>query len=507
MTTRSANPGPGGWALEWEDRLLLPAIVLLPWAFGGVEIWAFRSAALLLVLGAAVALVRHGPAGWGLDRGARWLLPALLLGVWAAIQLIPLPSPMIRLLSPGAHRIYADSFPTGDADASTVGGLGPFEQRALRLVPEAAAHPLPTGAGESLEVEAPACLTRSWRTLSLEPSATGERLAWYVALLLGFLVVRRRVANPRIRGIYLGALLVTFAALAVFGLIQNQTWNGRIYWLRRPRGETLPFGPYVNPNHFAGVMELAVPVLAAFGWSRLRRSGRAAVYEGPFAGAAIAGAACVAAGLATASKLGAGLIVLGLVSVMVFGARSFRVRAWLAGAVLLLAAAVAGLMVETDLGSRVASYVARARGGDVLEARGALWLAGREMFLDFPLTGAGFGAFPEVFFRYTPPGALARFAQAHNDYVEVLLEGGMIGMALLAWLIVGFSVRAWRGLLALEPAERLVPLGVLIGVSALSTHAFFEFPHQMPGNALLFVTMCAFLVPADGRSAAPASGR
>jgi hypothetical protein len=39
---------------------------------------------------------------------------------------------------------------------------------------------------------------------------------------------------------------------------------------------------------------------------------------------------------------------------------------------------------------------------------------------------------------------------------------------------------------------------MLIGVLAMSIHAFFEFPHQMPANALLFVTMCALLVPAGG---------
>jgi O-antigen ligase len=480
---------PGGGRLDWEDYLLLSTIVLLPWAFGGVEIWAFRSAAFLIALSAAIALMRDGAAGWGLaDRRAFWLLPAFLLGLWGLLQVTPLPPQLLQLLSPTAHQFHVASS----------GGLAALEDAALQRVPEASAHPFHGGAEEKLEIAVPACMERSWRTLSLQPSATGERLGWYVALLLAFLLVRRRTARSWRHAVYLGALLVTFAALALFGLIQDQTWNGKIFWLREPRSASLPFGPYVNPNHFVGVMELAVAALAAFGWSRLRRSGRAALYQASFAGAGIAGVACVLAGLASASKLGAVLIAVELLVLVAIGARTLRARLWLVGIVLLLAASVTGLLLESDLGTRVASYVARAEGGDLLEGREAIWLAGGAMFRDFPLTGAGFGAFQEVFLRYTPPGALARYAQAHNDYLEVLLDGGLIAIVLIAWLVVAFALRVRKGLRTMDDERRLVAIGMLIGVLAMSIHAFFEFPHQMPANALLFVTMCALLVPAGG---------
>ena len=58
--------------LETEDWLLLAAVLLLPWAFGGVEVWAYRPASLLIALAAAVALVKRGAAGLGLNRRSRW---------------------------------------------------------------------------------------------------------------------------------------------------------------------------------------------------------------------------------------------------------------------------------------------------------------------------------------------------------------------------------------------------------------------------------------------------
>ena len=77
--------------LGLEDYLLLAAVLLLPWAFGGVDIWAYRGAAFLLVGSAAVSLWKEGWSGWGLRRGAGWLLPAFLLAGWGALQLVPLP--------------------------------------------------------------------------------------------------------------------------------------------------------------------------------------------------------------------------------------------------------------------------------------------------------------------------------------------------------------------------------------------------------------------------------
>ena len=72
--------------LGLEDFLLLGAILLLPWAFGGVEIWAYRGAAFLIAIAASIVLAKRGWAGIGLGQSL-WLLPAVLLGVWAVAMI------------------------------------------------------------------------------------------------------------------------------------------------------------------------------------------------------------------------------------------------------------------------------------------------------------------------------------------------------------------------------------------------------------------------------------
>jgi O-antigen ligase len=120
------------------------------------------------------------------------------------------------------------------------------------------------------------------------------------------------------------------------------------------------------------------------------------------------------------------------------------------------------------------------------------------MFRDFPITGSGFGSFAEVFARYQPAGAARRWSHAHNDYVEVLLGGGLVAALLVLWLLVGFARQVIRSVPSREPIS-LGRLGLIIGVASLTVHAFFDFNHQIPANALLWLLCCALLVAVNRR--------
>ena len=122
-----------------------------------------------------------------------------------------------------------------------------------------------------------------------------------------------------------------------------------------------------------------------------------------------------------------------------------------------------------------------------------MWQAGTEMLRDFPVTGAGFGTFREVFPQYLPPGALSRWAHAHNDYLEVLLDGGGVALFLLLWLVWGYASRVVQ---VLRRSAPISPghLGMVLGVVSLAIHASMDFNHQIPANALLFVTMGALIL-------------
>jgi O-antigen ligase len=259
-----------------------------------------------------------------------------------------------------------------------------------------------------------------------------------------------------------------------------------------------PFGPYFNPTNFAAVMELAVPALAGYAWSRVRRTGREAFAERRFVLSAVGAVLCLAAGLAAASKLAALLIVVFLVLLGLIGVRGLVMRLWLLGGTVVAATSGIFLLQATRLGERVQSFLQSAESGHLLEGRLVVWRACKEMILDFPLTGAGFGAFAEMFGHYQARGARARWSQAHNDYLEVLVDGGAIAAVLVLLLSWGYLRRAL-------PAVRrkgeisVARLGLLLGVVSLALHGFVDFNHQIPANALLFVTVAALTLSEEGK--------
>ncbi len=478
--------------LEAEDYLLLLAVLLLPWAFGGVEIWAYRSASLLIAAGAAVAIAKHGAAGLGLGRGRGklWLLPALLLAGWAAVQVVPLPPQAIGVLSPEADRIYRATFPGYDGHP-VEDVVAALEQDALQRVEEAGTV-APTGSSDfRMEVGG---RWSGWRTLSLQPGATVERLFWFLALLMGFLLVLERTSDLERWRIYRTLILGMFVMLAMVGLVQAATWNGKILWIREAPERTHPFGPYINPTNFGGAMEIAVAWMAGYTWAKFRRPEGATLWRSIAPVAAGATALCFIAALASASKAVAVLVVVSLSLMCLVAVRGGRQRLGAVAVLLMIWGGAVAALWLTPVGERVQAFM-ESQAGLLEGGRIEAWRTGLAILQDYWFTGAGFGSFREVFPAYVPPGDYTQWAQLHNDYLEVLLEGGIVAGFLVLWLLAGFFRRAARGLRT-GPGSRLdlEAAGVFLGVLSLMVHAFGDFNHQIPANALLFVAAGAMLV-------------
>jgi len=338
--------------------------------------------------------------------------------------------------------------------------------------------------------------------LSLFPAATLERAFWYTALLLAFLVVHRRTVDERRAGLYRATLFVSFGLLAAVGILNRVTAPDRLLWLRDVPPLSRPFGPYVNPSHFAGVMELAVPWMLGYGLvltshragTEARRLGRVLALAGAALGA-------VAAFLA-ASKMGALTIGLGSAALIALAlATGRRHTRTIVGGSVLVAAALSAAALIGPLRERVADFTAVHSGAMSQNVRGLAWSAGSLMGADFRLMGSGFGAFGEVFPAYLPRGEADNWLQLHNDYFELYLAGGLIASVLAAWLAVAFAARVARVVRVAVESGRLLPvLGLVFGLIALASHEFVDFNLQIPANALLFVVIAAMAVSPLSRS-------
>lgn len=487
--------------LSIPDALVLAAAVGLPWFWGGVRLDTYRIAAAVIAVAACWALIRHGAAGLGLARGWSWLLPAFLLAAWALIQVAPLPRSWVATLSPKSAALQEAAF--GAEGLSGDAWLRWIESDARARVPE-----VPTAAAAPAGALAPdpSAPTPARRfTLSLLPSITYELAMWYGALLLAFLLVRCRTASERRAGAYRAVLFVLFALIAVVSSLNRLTAPDLYLWVHVMPAGTTAIGPYVNPSHLGGAMELAVPWMLGYGIFALRR--RRESERGALPGIlAILGAGiCAVSAVLAASKMAALTIFVG--STVVCAAAALRAtRRWvpLAGgaamAILLVVVAVYGPLAE-----RIADFRADHTGALATNARGIAWSSGLRMGRDFMLTGSGFGAFQEVFPPYLPRGERDLWYQMHNDYLELYLAGGLVAVVLVLWLAAGFVMRAVRGFRIESSRGRLLPaLGLILGLLALAVHEAVDFNLQIPANALLFVVLAALATsPAVSRETRP----
>ncbi|HZN55051.1 MAG TPA: O-antigen ligase family protein [Candidatus Polarisedimenticolaceae bacterium] len=493
MSRRSRSRRGEVW-LGTADLLLLATAVGLPWFWGGVAQAASRSAAALIGAAVAWTLIRRGTSGLGLDREARWLAPAVLLGLFALLQTVPLPRSWVAAVSPRAAALQRETFGEGAREGSA--WLRGLEERARTRVPECAAvAPSAVAPADPALPSPPAAFT-----LSLQPSATRERLFWYAALLLAFVLAQSRAQDRAVAGHYRTALFAGTGALIAVGIANRLTAPHRLLWILDAPTETKPFGPYVNPNHFVGVMELMVPWLLGHGLASLSRRGDEPLGAGsvlPLAVGVAGAAATVLAGSKTAT------MTIGASSLLLLAAAMRRQRARRTVMVFATATAVLLAVIAAlgPLSMRISDYLA-VYGPLSAADRAVLWRAGLPMIGDFPVTGSGFGAFREVIGFYLPRGEPEHWLQMHNDYLEIAVGGGAIALGLLAWLAAGYGARFARALRAERAQNGYLPgLGLLLGLASLAVHEAVDFNLQVPANALLFVVAAAIgVAPAARRT-------
>jgi O-antigen ligase len=117
---------------------------------------------------------------------------------------------------------------------------------------------------------------------------------------------------------------------------------------------------------------------------------------------------------------------------------------------------------------------------------------GLRMFWHKPVLGWGFGTFPTVYPQFRSFYTNLFVNAAHNDYVQVLAETGLVGFLIVIWFIVSVYRRGLRGLSRWNDNwDQVLRLAALVGCTGILVHSFADFNLQIPANALLFYFLCA----------------
>jgi O-antigen ligase/tetratricopeptide (TPR) repeat protein len=449
--------------------LFLVVIIFPPLAFGAVEEWSLAVMESLALLCLAAFLYLQKKGGEPQYYKTPGMLPLGCLLGYTLLQLTPLPAELVRLASPEAFNIYTNA--SGSAAAP------------------------------------------AWIPLSVHPRATLAefmRLASYAAvyiLTVQLLADRRRLKQTVV------VVTIFAAVLALFSILQQFTPNGRIYWMREVSTK-LFYGPFANRNHYAGLMNMLFPVaLALFlalrpriSYTSFREKMSDFLERLDIGNHILAGLAAVIIATSIILALSRGGIITFFLSLLFMGllllkGRGRKKRAY---AVLLI-----GLLITVVIGwfgwERVISRfddlkdsasIVRVHSVDRPD-RMEMWKDGLAAAGDFILTGSGMGGFISVYPKYRGKWTDYTIDHAHDDYIELLVNGGVISLLLAVWLLFSVLYSSYKSLRLRKDGYSIhLFIGCLTGLFSVLVFSLFDFNLQIGSNGLYFFFLLGLAVSA-----------
>ena len=350
-------------------------------------------------------------------------------------------------------------------------------------------------------------------TLSRDPYSTRLVLVQLTTLLIYFAATLVFVDTPHRLRLLVRTIMIFGFFLAVFGLTQSFTSPTKVYWVRELT-ESTAFGPFINRHHFAGYMELtiALPLGLIFAGAVDKEKILLYLFVAGLMGIAL---------VMTTSRGGIISLVAEIVFLVIVPAlwrskkekhreerhreerhrakanrlKSVGIRVGLTGAILL--SLFFGVIF---LGGEFSIYrfIDSVNTDDPTTGRAHFWSVTLDIIRANPYLGTGLGAFGVVYTKYDTRNGLFRLEQAHNDYLQVLSDAGIVGGVLALSFVALLFYKALQRAKSADDFRRGVALAGLGGCFAVLVHSFFDFTLHTTSNALLFLVLAA-LATMNGR--------
>ncbi len=449
------------------DRVIEKAVVLLliftPLAIGTVQPWSISLMEIMTFIILGLWLLRT-TLSKEISLIKTPLFPLIAASVFLMIfQVIPIPEWAIRAISASTDKIYLTF----------------------------------TAQGEGI-----------MKAISLYRGATIEEFFKFVAYAsIFFVIVNHYRTKKQLEGIFI-TIIVMGCILSIFAVVQKLLWNGRLFWFYpvsegMTSNRTFIWGPYINHNHFAAYMEMAIPIglgLILYNINNIynikgipfkQRLVRFLQGDNMPLLIFLCLAVLIMSALIFYSLSRGG--ILGYASSLIFFGflirhrKSLRKRAMpliVVGVLALSIAAIAGM-------SRIEDRF-REIGETENIPRLDIWDDSINMAKDFPVLGTGAGTFRSVYPIYQTKYPLTIFEHAENDYIETLTDTGIAGLLILFLMIVTFfysALKAWRK--RQNSFVKCMGAGGVSSCVAILIHGFTDFNLRIPANALLLTVISA----------------
>ena len=453
---------------KFAYHLFLAALIFAPMAFGTVETWAYTVLECLICASALLLFFSRGQSGFYRPPG---ILPLILVGAAILLQAIPLPAGFVRIISPETEQIYRNS--AGVLSAA------------------------------------------DWMPISVHPGSTLKAFLRFSSYVLFYFVAVQLLSDSALLKKTLRVVALFGALLAVFVIFEFFTKifayplpHEKIMFFRESVHGHSAVGPYVNRNHYAGLMEMIFPL--ALGLFLIHRPVIAKVsfrrrlldfflYK-KLHSHFLYGLAAVLTATSLFVTLSRGGVVSLALSMGFFALFiAFKTGRYRTGLYFGIVIAAVLVLAGTESWELVAERFENIRDerGELATGRPYYWSDSISILRDFPLFGAGADTFVNVYPKYRTFPGKGLLEHAHNDYLEFLATGGLVVAGLMLFALISILHRSFQTFrMRREGFAIYLYASCLTAVFSILLHSAVDFNMQIGANGLYFFFILSVAVAA-----------
>ncbi|RJP28090.1 MAG: O-antigen ligase family protein [Candidatus Omnitrophota bacterium] len=365
-------------------------------------------------------------------------IPVSLFSLIILLQLTPIPAGVLKIFSYNMYRIYIMAFPE---------------------------------AGEGLLLP-----------LSVNPDSTIQELLNYVVLIVLFFMTINIVDTKKEFNFLFNGIIFFGLAISIFGIIQKYSYSYKVYWFDSPQTATSPFGPFVYRNNFAGYINMIIPLAIGYFFLDMPLSKRL-IY-----GFCI-GIMALALFL-TFSR--AGIAVFLICILLLLALARFKIKTDvkifnLVSAILLALISVLFLFFVDYKALFMRITTIFSDQAFIIFGHGYSWKDIVKIWADFPVFGTGLGTFGSISSMYKTTFSQKLFTYAHNDFLQLLSEVGIVGCALIIIFFLKYFltvIKLW--LSRRDPFVIYIVMGGMVSVAGVLVYSLLDFNLHIPANSVLF---------------------
>jgi len=449
--------------VKLTKRLFYFLIIFTPLAFGTVEFWSLAVMEILSMT-ALFAFMISSMKNKEEIHAVPGIIPLLLFLLFILIQIIPLPAQVIKFLSPSAFDIHRN--------AAGIIGSSP------------------------------------WMTISIHPHATVLEFLRYSSYVAFYILTVQLLRDKDVLKKTIIVIIIFGGLLSFSSILQFYLTKDMALWFRHVPHNSMIVGPYICHNHYAALMAMIFPVALGIFFFHRPRFYHTSLFRGIVEILSqekanihiLIGAAVILMVSSIFVSVSRGGMISTCLSLIFFSYLLVKRKISRGNTLLLIFVIIITTLSVTWFGwDQILDRFARLKNaqGIIYESRLDFWKDSRHIIKAFPATGSGFGTFVDIYPSHQTISGDLTLVHAHNDYIELAVEGGLISLLFAAAFIFTLFQKTYRVFKTRRDAYSVyVYMGSITGIIAILIHSVVDFNFHIGANGLWFFFIAGLAVSA-----------